>query len=159
MHNPLPTPETYARLLTELLGKKVAVKKAAAPIGPAEVRGVAPYVDTGKLVHYAVAADAQFLAGVGAALAMIPANVAADALRGPKLPENLVENAYEVLNIGASVFNDIEGTAVHVKISKLMTTPIPDEVVAKLGKAPARIDLVTALPGYPDGKVSLFALR
>lgn len=159
MHNPLPTPEAYGRLLTELLGKKVAIKKATAVMGPTEVRGVAPYVDTGKLVHYAAAADGAFIAGIGAALAMIPPNVAADAVRGPKLPENLVENAYEVLNIGASVFNDIEGTPIHVKISKLMTTPIPDEVIGKLGKAPARVDLVVGVPGYPDGKVSLFALR
>lgn len=159
MHNPLPVPEAYGRLLTELLGKKVSVKKAPAAIGPADVRGVASYVDTAKLVHYAIAADGSFLAGMGAALAMIPSNIVAEAVRAPKLPDNLVENAYEVLNIGASVFNDIEGTALHVKISKLMTAPVPDEVMGKLGKAPVRLDLIASVPGYPDGKVTFFALR
>lgn len=150
--------DAVGRLLSGLLGKKVATKKGPA-LGPTEVRGLAPYVDTGKLVHYAAATDAPFLAGVGAALAMIPAAVAADAIRGPKLPENLVENAYEVLNIGASVFNEIDGTALHVKISKLMTPPIPEEVVGRLGKAVARLDMLVSVPGYPDGKLTLFALR
>jgi hypothetical protein len=156
--NPLPTLDAVALLFSNLLGKKVATKKGP-PMAPTEVRGLAPYVDTGKLVHYAAATDAPFLAGVGAALAMIPAAVAVDAVRSPKLPENLVENAYEVLNIGASIFNEIEGTALHVKISKLMTPPLPEEVVGRLGKAPQRLDMLVCVPGYADSKLTLFALR
>lgn len=155
--NPLPSPDAFGRLLTGLLGKKVGIAKAA-PLPSTEVRGVAAYVDTARVVHYAAATDAPFLAGIGAALALIPAAVVADAVRSPKLPDNLVENAYEVLNIGASVFNEIEGTALHVKISKLMSPP-PEEVMGRLAKAAGRVDMLVQVPGYPDAKVSLFALR
>ena len=39
------------------------------------------------------------------------------------------------------------------------SAPVPDEVMGKLGKAPVRLDLIASVPGYPDGKVTFFALR
>lgn len=156
---PLPTPEAVGRLLTELMGKKVKLAKAPAPLLPTAAAGGAPYLDPEKVLSYAALADAAFIASFGAALAMIPPNVVGDAIRAPKLPETLVENAYEVLNIAASVFNEIEGTALHVKIAKLVLAPLPAEVSTRLGKPTARLDLLACVPGYPDGRLSLLALR
>lgn len=158
MTAPLPTADAFGRLVSDLMGKRVKVTKGAAFSGPA-VKGTALYVDAEKRPVYAAVADAPFLAGIGAALAMIPPAAVAEAVRAPKLPENLVENAYEVLNIAASVFNEIEGTSVHVKIESLLFAPIGAPLAAQLGKPAGRLDLVVGVPGYPDGKLSLLALR
>ncbi len=158
MATPLPTADAFGRLVSDLMGKRVKVAKGAAFAGPS-AKAAAVYVDAEKQPVYAAIADAPFLAGIGAALAMIPPALVAEAIRAPKLPANLVENAYEVLNIAASVFNEIEGTPRHVKIESLLFAPLAAPLAAQVGKPVARLDLVVGVPGYPDGKLSLLALR
>ncbi len=159
MAAPLPVANAVGTLIGSLIGARPKVAKIPTPIVPGKTHTVATYVDAEKKIVYAAVADVAFVASAGSALAMIPAGVVAEAVKSGKPSDAMYENTYEVLNIGASLFNEIEDTALHVKIEQL--TPVaqaPAQLVARLTKPAARIDLSVTLPGYPEGKLSLLAL-
>src|SRR6476661_7581389 len=117
-----------------LVGKKVKAV-ASPPLAVAAVRGVATYVDAGGKIAFVALSDMAFLAGVGAALAMIPPAVVAEAVKSGKPSSVLVENAFEVMNILSSLYNDAEGKGAHVKIKQLVVAPpIAPEVTPLLAK-------------------------
>ncbi len=156
--NVLPTAASVADLVTMLVGKKVR----AAPTTPFPVplaRGLATYIDETQKLVYVALTDMAFLAGVGAALAMIPAGVVSEAIKTGKPSAVLIENAFEVMNIVASLYNDADGKGAHVKIMGLVVVPpVPPEVAAQLAKPAGRLDLEIQLPGYANGKLTLLAM-
>lgn len=156
--NPLPTAAAIADLVTMLVGKKVrAVPTTPFPV--ASARGLATYVDQTQKLAYVALTDMAFLAGVGAALAMIPAGVVTEAIKTGKPSPVLTENAFEVMNIVASLYNDAEGKGAHIKIKALVVVPpIPPEVAGLLAKPAGRLDLEIQVPGYANGKLTLLAL-
>jgi len=154
---PLPTPDAFGRLLTGLFDKRVQVTKIA-PLAPAAYRAVGAYMDASKNVLYACACDLPLFAALGAALAMVPPAVVTEAVRSGKPSDVLRENAYEVFNIGASVFNEIDGTTVHVKLRDVvLAPPLPPALLPKITKPVSRVDLEITVPGYPAGKLSILA--
>lgn len=140
-----------------LVGKKIKAARGS-PLVAANVRGVATYADAAGTLAFVALTDVAFVASVGAALAMIPLPIVAEAIRTGKPPESLVENAYEVLNVAASLFNEVEGATLHVKVQKLTIGPLNPELAKRLLKPAARLDLDIGIPGYPDSKLSLVAV-
>jgi hypothetical protein len=155
----LPTPEGFANLAGMLVGKKIKAIKSTAPLAAPMVRGVASYVDAGGNVKFVAVTDVAFIGVIGAALAMIPLPMVTEAIRTGKPSEALVENAYEVLNVAASLFNEVEGTTTHVKVAKLLVGPLEPELAKRLLKPAARLDMVVSVPGYPDAKLAFVALN
>lgn len=155
----LPTPEAFANLAGMLVGKKIKATKVTAPLVAAMVRGVASYVDAGGVVKFVAITDVALIGVIGAALAMIPLPVVTEAIRTGKPSEALVENAYEVLNVAASLFNEVEGSTVHVKVAKLVVGPLEPELAKRLLKPAARLDMLISVPGYPDAKLAFVALN
>lgn len=153
----MPTGEAFGVLVGALVGRNVKVVRGT-PLVPTAVRAVASYVDEAGKVLFVLATDYATCASIGAALAMIPAPTVADAVRTGKVPELLVENAYEVFNVAASLFNDVEGTTVHVKVSKLEVGTISPDTTRRIAKPSARIDRDFGIPGYPDGKFSILSI-
>jgi hypothetical protein len=159
MTAPLPVANAVGTLIGSLIGARPKVAKAATPVVPGRTHSVATYIDVEKKIVYAAVADVAFVASAGAALAMIPAGVVAEAVKTGRPSDAMYENTYEVLNIGASLFNEIEDTPLHVKIEKLAPmAQVPAAVAARLAKPTARLDLSVTLPGYPEGRLSLLAL-
>jgi hypothetical protein len=157
-HHPLPTATSIADLVTMLIGKKVKATPAS-PLPVASARGLATYVDAEQKLMYVALTDMAFLAGVGAALAMIPAGVVTEAIKTGKPSSVLTENAFEVMNIVSSLYNDAEGKGAHIKIKALtVVPPIPAEIAAQIAKPAGRLDLEIQLPGYANGKLTLLAL-
>lgn len=157
--SPLPQPDAIAKLLGSLFDKRIHVVRATAPLAVPAYRGLCDYIDTAQTVLFVAVCDMPLLAGVGAALAMIPAGVVAEAVKSGKPSESLRENAYEVFNIAASIFNEVEGTEVHVKLRALsLAPPVPPLLLVRMAKPVSRLDLDVTVPGYPVGKLSLLAL-
>jgi hypothetical protein len=152
----LPTPEAVAGLLTNLIGRRATAKKGPALAGPAAC-AIATYVEVAGGVAFLAFADVAFIAGVGAALAMIPCGVVDESISAGKASDVLVENAYEVLNIMAALFNDGSTGEHHVKIKRLTVAPHAPERLKFLRLPDGRLDLVVSLPGYPDGKLTIVA--
>jgi len=156
--HPLPYLDAISTLFSSLVGKHVKVVRAS-PLLPAKLKGVASFLDAdGKLAYVAVS-DVGFLASTGAALALIPPAMATEAIRTNSPAASLVDNAYEVLNISASLFNEIPETTLHVKLAKLVVAPpVPPDLLPKVNKPHARLDLDVFVPGYPDGKLSFLSV-
>jgi hypothetical protein len=157
MGAPLPTADAFGNLAGMLVGKKVKAARGT-PLVTANVRGVATYSDAAGVLVFLAVTDMACLASIGAALAMIPLPMVTEAIRTGKPSEGIVENAYEVLNVAASLFNEVEGTTTHVKVGKLAIGPLAPDLAKRLLKPAGRLDLDIGIPGYPDGKISLVAI-
>ena len=87
---------------------------------------------------------------------MIPPGGAEAALEDGYLSESLLDNAYEVLNIAASLFNK-EGKP-HLRIGPLYDTAramLPGEIHSWLVGAVPRIDAVVDVHGYGQGRIAV----
>ena len=154
---PLPPPDAFGELAGMLLGKKVKATRGTG-VARNDIRGVATYVDSGGVPAFVAITDLPFIASVGAALAMFPLGVVNESIRSGVPSESLVENAYEVLNVAASLFNDVPGATLHVKVQKLEIGPVKPELAARFAKPTARLDMDIKIVGYPDGKLGFLAL-
>lgn len=156
---PVPHPQQVRDLLVELLGRDVVVGLGDPVLpGPQLPAAVAIYVTDRTATGALCVCDVALAAGLGAALALIPARTAADAATTGILPTNLAENFYEVVNILASVFNQDEASpklrlwAVHGPGETL-----PADVAAHAGQLARRLDLDVAIAGYGSGRLSIAA--
>ncbi|MBS2012973.1 MAG: hypothetical protein JST00_08810 [Deltaproteobacteria bacterium] len=152
----LPSPEHVTRLLADLVGRRVIIHKTTR-MAKTELAGAASYVDGAGRVRYVAAVNVAFLASSGAALALFPVGAVADAIQSGKLPANMLENAYEILNVASALMNEMEG-AVHVKIAALDLAPsLPETVRAVIEKPLVGFDMEVEISGYPKGKLSLMS--
>ena len=148
----------FATLLGTLLGSRPKVAKGT-PLVATKAHTVATYVDDENKHVYAAVADVAFIAGAGAALALIPARMVQECIKAGVATEAMIENTFEVLNIGASLFNEVENTQLHVKIDRMDNhSALTKELVSAIARPTARLDIVVGIPGYPDAKLSLLAL-
>ncbi len=104
---PVPSLKAVRDLLGDLTGKEIEVSSGAEPVGVGGTSGsvVGLYVDAELRSRAVVVFDLALAAYSGAALGLVPPAGAQDAVAAGALPENLVENCLEVLNIMASLFN------------------------------------------------------
>ncbi len=157
MSRALPTVQQVSALIHSLTGRNVQLKSVG-PIARAKVTPglVAVYRSDDGALGVTIACDVAFAAGVGAALTMIPADVVKECAQDGELTERLTENAHEVLNIAAGLFND-RGDA-HVALTEIVPpkADVPAAVTAVLDKPGARLDLEGAVEGYPPGRLTLF---
>jgi hypothetical protein len=139
------------RLLTQLLGRKVTVKRAAAPKPPA---ALSAYTAPDGQLAAACGFDLEFANYAAAALPMMPCAIATEAIRGKKIEAEMLENLREVANIMAGLF---KSAASHLKLRELAKTPAPGaDLVALTGKPVRRLDLDVDITGYGLGRLSLF---
>jgi hypothetical protein len=152
----LPQPKDVRDMLSGLLGRDVTLNVTDPPDhGPGKPVSYGAYVDDRLKTAAVVVADLAMTAYAGAAIGLIPAGGAQDAVKERSLPPMLTDNLGEVLNVLAALFN-AEG-APHLKLyaSYPPGTDAPPDVIA-LGKAIGnRLDLAVDIPGYGAGTLSL----
>ncbi|MEO7994772.1 MAG: hypothetical protein ABI743_10275 [bacterium] len=151
---------TISDMLTVLLSRDVTVNLAPRTFNPED--GVpacaAMYArETGGLAAIAIC-DIPLAAGLGCALAMIPATRASEVAKTAMVHADLHENLEEVLNVCSSLFREDPADGV---------TLIEVDYGPKLGDAYRlqargvvyRYDFDIAIAGYGGGRLSLLALR
>jgi hypothetical protein len=157
---PLPTAKDVRELVEGLVGRDVEVATGGAMLDPASGDGalVGAYVDDRMALTAIVLLDLPLAAHVGASLGLVPARSAADAVAEGVLPPALSENAGEVLNVMASLFNT-EG-APHVRLDALYEPghPLPADVATWVPAYVRRTDLDMEVAGYGAGRFSLLVL-
>ncbi len=149
----LPKPTEVSALLSGLTGRS-AQFKTAKPIvfGKEFPELVAVYrTDTGAM-GATVACDIEFAASAGAALTMIPADVVKECADTGEMTDRINENAREVLNVAASLFNQ-PGFDHLVLAEVVLNNQLPEPVTKLMSKPGQRADLEGAIEGYPGGKV------
>lgn len=157
---PLPTAKDVRELVEGLVGRDVQVATGGAMIDPTSGDGalVGVYVDDRMALTAVVLLDLALAAHVGASLGLVPARSAADAVTEGVLSPALSENAGEVLNVMASLFN-AEG-APHVRLDALYEPghPLPADVATWVPAYVRRTDLDVEVTGYGAGRFSLLVL-
>lgn len=152
---PLPDRAEVRKLLAGLLGE-VTVEVVAAP-PDAATDSVSLYVDdNGEVVSLCVG-SLGFATAAGAAIALVPPNVAAEARTEGVLTRSLAENLREVMNILATLLCSEESP--HVKFCGLHPTrsTLPVEIREFAANATCRLDLNVALGEYGEGTLTLLA--
>lgn len=146
----IATAPELARALTMLLRREVKVKPAvSAPAARLIIGGT--YKDgNGKLLG-SVAVDLGFAAHAGAALSMIPADVAREQIRAGALDEFLRENFAEVLNVlSRAFFADGDG---RVTLEAAVFPPEPTSALTAAAQATGNFQ--AEISGYGEGLASL----
>lgn len=154
----MPSADEFGKLLTSLFGTDVVVKDGKPVETGKTPTVVASFVqDDGSLGALWVC-DIAFAARSGGCLTRVPSNMVEEGVKKNAVSENLMENAYEVANIGSRLFNDCG--APHVKLTNFEVTPpheLPDEVTAMLSEPGKRAEYEVEIQGYGTGFVSMLA--
>jgi translation elongation factor EF-Ts len=155
-HFPVPIQEDVRDLLADLLGRGVAVDKVARlELEEDEPGVVAEYVTDDGSVGALCVVDGKFAVRCGAALSMVPPNVAEESVTKGELPAHLLENWKEVVNIFAKLLNNPKTP--HLRLHDLHKLPgeMPIHVKALYGTPEFRRDFGVAIEGYGQGRFSL----
>jgi hypothetical protein len=152
----LPSVENICKLLGEILGKEV--KAAFAPaysLSLLKPKVVAAYRAGAGCPIYVCVCDLRFAVFAGAALSLIPAEVAKENLKAGRCDVSLLENLAEILNIARQWFQKPGGQHVGSPYIYYKAEQIPS-VIGTLLTAPSfRLDLDIGIPGYGTGRVSI----
>jgi len=155
-HYPVPIQEDVRDLLTDLLGRGVAVDKVPpGAFDDGEPGAIAEFVTDEEATAALCVLDAPFAVRVGAALVMVPANVAEEDLASGDVPDHHLENVREVVNIFGRMLNS--ATTPHVRLHGLHRWPGPlsEGVQALLEEPEFRRDFAVAVEGYGEGRFSI----
>jgi hypothetical protein len=155
-HHPVPIQEDVRDLLGDLLGRGIAVDKTEPlSLDPESVAVVAEFVADDDATACLCLLDDAFAVRVGAALVMVPANVAEEDLSSGALPEHHVESVREVVNVFGRLLN--APSTPHVRLADLHRWPgeLGPSVVQLLEAPEYRRDFVVAVEGYGEGRFSV----
>ncbi|CAA9419620.1 MAG: hypothetical protein AVDCRST_MAG35-1897 [uncultured Quadrisphaera sp.] len=149
----LPPAKEVRDLLEGLLGKDVDFADGRRVTDAGGLVGV--YVDDRLGMRAVVACDIAMAAYVGAAIGLMPAGGAQDAVDDGELFPVLRDNAAEVLNVMAALFN--VGTAPHLRLYGHYAAgdDLPGDVAQRLGSLGPRVDWAVAVKGYGRGELSI----
>lgn len=155
---PLLEPAAVADLLTMLLGRETTADTATRRVQPFQHPGatVATYIDDDDRLRAVIAMDLALTAFTGAAIAVMGPRVAEDAIRTTLVNQALYDNAYEVLNVTASLFN-VED-APHVRLADVYAPrEFPPEPVATIVQAAdtPNVTIEVDIAGYGGGRLTV----
>lgn len=151
--------DAVRRLFAELLMRDVS---AAANHKPSKFRSrnggtVATFRDGAGSVLGAVWCDISLANIVGAALTLMPANVAHQDTKRSQISDIALENLSEVMNIGSSLFSEAaEGGSVQLD-QVYRAADVPAEVVAFFKERSNRFEFDVDIKGYGAGVIQFAA--
>ncbi len=146
--------EAVRSILEGLMLRKPEIRKSAPPpAGKPMVIAIYKSAD-GKLAGV-WAASVAFAASAGAALSLVPAALAEEAVRNNRLTGPVEENVREVFNIAGRLFAGRENHRVSLAEIILPPKAPPPEIAKLITAPPARLDIEIDVQGYPAGKATL----
>jgi hypothetical protein len=143
-------------LLVDLLGRDVTVRDAGIiRLLEGSAGLVAAYANEADDIVVVCVADGAFANRSGAALSMVPATVADEAIDADVLDPNLVENTEEILNVLCRLLNS--ASVPHVKLAGVHALPgdVPPPVATAQRFPRSGRDLEVAIDGYGLGRLTI----
>jgi hypothetical protein len=152
--SPLPSRAAVRGLVEDLVGRPVELSDGD-PVPASTTNVVAVYVNDALGLAAAVVVDLPGAARIGGALGMLPRGGVDDAIDEQDVSGMLRDNCYEVLNVLAATFN-VAG-APHVRLYEMYgpNASLPADVAALTARTGERLDVVLAIAGYGDVRVSV----
>ncbi|WP_129339367.1 hypothetical protein [Cellulomonas endophytica] len=158
--NPLPNAKEVRDLLESLVGRDVEVATGGLKVDPDAPGGALAgvYVDQRLSAQALVLVDGALAAFLGAAIGLVPARTAQEAVADHELPDDLAENAGEVLNVMASLFNHDDTP--HLKLDGTFgpADRLPNDLAGFALAFVRRLDLDVTVSGYGPGRLSVVVL-
>ena len=150
----LPVAKDVRDLLEALLGRDVDLSDGRR-VTDAGAAMVGVYVDDRLAMRAVVVMDVGLAATVGAAIGLMPVGGVEDSIEAGELLGVQQDNAAEVLNVMASLFN--VGDAPHLRLygQHGPGEDTPDDVVAVARELNGRVDWRVGVRGYPGGELSV----
>ena len=137
-HYPAPIKDDVRELLADLLGRAVQIDKVdRLELDEDEPGVVAEYVTDDGSVGALCVVDGPMALRCGAALSMVPSNVADEAVKRSELPDHLLENWREVANIVAQLLNGPRTP--HLRLQAIHALP---------GDMPQHVDTLLQAPEF-----------
>jgi hypothetical protein len=156
--HPVPNEDEVRQILKMLLGDKLVISRTEKP-GPAtDDRGlVAVFIDDENVPVTACLGDLHFAAYAGSALTRIPAAGAEDAVKSGEIPETMLGNFHEIMNICSRLF--MHGSSPHLRLDRVYPSAaaLPEKVGKLLESVGGRLDLRVDVPGYGTGQVAFLS--
>lgn len=124
----IPTPQTVSSLLAMIFGDDLSASKCDSPALDGQY--VATFLsDDDQLVALCVC-DKEFVAYSGAALSMIPADVAKEMISGNAVTDAMVDNFHEVMNICSKLL--MSDSSAHLRLGKTLSPDQSAEAIAAM---------------------------
>jgi len=157
---PLPAALNLRELLESLLGREVDGAVITSPVDPHKHPGamVGAYVDDQLQLRALLLADLALTAYTGAAIALMGPRVAEDVLRSELLSPVLYDNASEILNVAASLFNAAGAPHVRLYEAYAPREVLPPDVDKWVLAQVARLDMELTISGYGAGRMSVLVI-
>ena len=146
----VPTPESIASLLSMIFGEALDVSKCDTPV--LDDRHAATFIDDEDHLVGLCICDKQFVAYSGAALSMIPADVAKDMINGNDVPEAMVGNFGEVMNICSKLM--MSESSKHLRLGKTLSPGASADALASLQESAEISAFGVDIPKYGKGTLT-----
>jgi hypothetical protein len=152
----LPDPHAVRVLMEDLLGRDVTVSLSKPVVAADLPRTVVAVYADGLRVTAVIALDLPLAAYAGAALGLVPAGGAQDAIDEGALPSSLADNVRELCNVLSGLLNRTAGE-VHHKLTEvhLPGDRLPPDAAARTLALGQRLDLTVEIARYGAGRLSL----
>lgn len=152
----LPTPEAVRELMGEMILKDVITRKSHLRTRMGEGLVAIYTTGQGRLVG-ACRCDFPLAASMGAALTLMPAGVAKEAVEAQDLPGELRGNFGEVMNIVAQLFRP-EFLKARVVLEGIYTEDqVPRMTQRRLKRPKKALNVDVEIAGYPAGMMQFLA--
>lgn len=151
----LPDRKQIKDLFEGLLGRDVAVGDGSPVTFDLPRPVVASYVDDAHRLCVIAVMDLALTAYAGAALALIPKGGAEAAIEDGVLPDNLFENASEILNVLAGPICDASGVHQRLSAAFAPADAVPPQIAAYAATLGIREDVSLDISGYGTGSLSV----
>lgn len=154
----LPDNKQIKDLFEGLLGRDVSVGDGL-PVSPtAPLRPtLAVYVDDANRMSSVAVMDFELTAYCGAALALVPKFGADIAIEEKDLPDSLLENTGEILNVLSAPIGEASG--VHQRLLQVYGPKehAPQDVLEWAAQPGLRVDLALDIKAYGEGTLSVIS--
>jgi hypothetical protein len=151
---PLPAAKDVKDLFEGLLGKACEFHEGKT-LDASGKNLVATYVDDALVMRALVVVDLPLAVYTGAAIGLLPPGGAQDLVADGELPKNHRENAAEVLNIMASLFNTPGSPHLRLYSTHAPGEALAADVAANLAKKGGRVDYSVDVKGYGKGALAV----
>ncbi len=144
----MPDAQSVQSLLQMIVGDGLSVSATDATILATSY--VATYVDDDDSLVAACTADLRFVAFSGAALSLVPASVANEAIQEGKASDVMLDNFHEVMNICSKML--MSESSEHLRLDKTLQPGQSAEPLAILQGNSCHVSAFSVdVPGYGSG--------
>ena len=145
-----PSPSAISSLLAVIFGENITVSGCE----PLELNSqhVATFIDDEDKVVALCACDIEFVAYSGAALSMIPPDIANEMISGRSVTDAMHDNFYEVMNICSKLL--MSDSSAHLRLGKTMSPDSAAEPIAALQDSGKITGFGIDIPNYGKGTLT-----